>query len=238
MVQADEVKVKAQPGRGVKALLVFTAVVLSAAGTRHFSAASTTDLWRQVSAYLVLLQVPQGGLRLLVLADGARWIREWFARVKLRGAAMMLCWYHLLKRCEQLLSLSCRGREHREQVLAAIAGHLWEGRVDQAVNVLAARRGEMKNSKACDDLMAYLRDRKPYLPNYKARRDAGLWIASTRVEKLNDWAVSERCKGRGMAWTVEGVNALAALEMARRNNELEHWRNAAALPPWLPRPAA
>jgi hypothetical protein len=232
VVQADEVKVKAQPHTKQKMLLVFTAVVMTAVGAKHFSAATTPELWRQVGAYLAVLGVHQGRLRMLALADGAKWIRDWFEGLGLRGAAMVLCWWHLVKRCEQLLSMACRGREHREGVQAEVVGHLWEGRVDEAVAALAARRGEMKNQKAFDELLAYLKARRPYIPSYKARKEAGLWIASTRVEKLNDWSVSERCKGRGMSWTVEGVNALAALEMARRNNELTHWRRTDQLTAW------
>ncbi|MFI5460065.1 MAG: hypothetical protein ACHRXM_31995, partial [Isosphaerales bacterium] len=57
-----------------------------------------------------------------------------------------------------------------------------------------------------------------------------LWIASTRVEKFNDWAVSGRCKHQGMSWSPKGVLALAAMEAARRNGELNHWRQRRELP--------
>jgi hypothetical protein len=50
------------------------------------------------------------------------------------------------------------------------------------------------------------------------------------VEKYNDWAVSTRCKHRGMSWAPEGVLALAALEAARRNGELADWRRHRVLP--------
>ena len=41
------------------------------------------------------------------------------------------------------------------------------------------------------------------------------------MEKYNDWAVSARCKHQGMSWSPQGVLALAALEAARRNGELD-----------------
>ena len=46
----------------------------------------------------------------------------------------------------------------------------------------------------------------------------------------NDWAVSARCKHRGMSWSPQGVLALAALEAARRNGELDRWRQDGELP--------
>ena len=81
-----------------------------------------------------------------------------------------------------------------------------------------------------EELIGYLEKRRAYIPDYEQRQRAGLWIASTRVEKYNDWAVSARCKHQGMSWSPPGVLALAALEAARRNGELDDWRRDRALP--------
>lgn len=229
LVQADEVKVHAQASTGQKDLLVYTALVMLGAQVWHLSAASAQALQRQVAGLWATLGVHRGAYRLLFLADGARWIRNWFEGLPLAGKAMILCWFHLQKRCQQLLSMACRGRGHREQVEAVILDYLWHGRVTDAIEVLQSRRRAMKNTKALDDLTAYLEQRRPYIPNYEQRQAAGLWIASNRVEKFNDWAVSERCKHRGMAWA-QGVHALATLESARRNSELETWRATTQLP--------
>jgi hypothetical protein len=51
-----------------------------------------------------------------------------------------------------------------------------------------------------------------------------------RVEKFHDWAVSERCMHRGMSGSPQGVLALAAMEAARRNGELDRWRQDRELP--------
>ena len=83
-----------------------------------------------------------------------------------------------------------------------------------------------------DELVGYLESRRPYLADYAARREAGLWIASNRVEKFNDQAISVRCKHQGMAWTAEGVEALARLQAAQRNGELVHFRKRGELPAW------
>jgi hypothetical protein len=72
--------------------------------------------------------------------------------------------------------------------------------------------------------------RRESVPDYRKRQRAELWIASNRVEKYNDWAVSGRCKHQGMSWTPQGVLALAALVAARRNGEVDGWRRDRALP--------
>jgi hypothetical protein len=100
------------------------------------------------------------------------------------------------------------------------------------LEVLRSRSGEMKNIEALEKLIGYLEARRPYLPDYSARQRAGLWIASNRVEKFNDWSVSARCKHQGMEWTEAGVVALAVLEAARRNGNLPTWRAKRRLPAW------
>jgi hypothetical protein len=232
LVELDEVKVHAQAHTGRKEVLVFTALVMIAKRCWHLAAATTRELIFQVGALLAVLGVHRGQRHLLVLADGARWIREWFEGLGLRGATMIVCWWHLVKRCSQDLSRACYGREHRREVESAVLKALWHGRVDEALEVLRCRAGEMRNVEVLEDLISYLEVRRGYLPDYEARQRAGLWIASNRVEKFNDWSVSARCKHQGMEWTEVGVVALATLEAARRNGELSAWRAQHKLPAW------
>jgi len=236
LVELDEVKVHAQAQTGRKQIQALTAVVMIAGHCWHLAAATTQELTYQVGALLAVLGVHRGERRLLVLADGARWIRDWFEALGVEGGTMIVCWWHLVKRCGQDLSRACRGREHRRGIESAVLQALWHGRVDEALGVLRAHADEMKNREALEELIGYLEARRPYLPDYAARRRAGLWIASNRVEKFNDWSVSARCKHRGMEWTEAGVVSLAVLEAARRNRELPTWRAKHSLPAWtIPR---
>jgi len=109
-------------------------------------------------------------------------------------------------------------------------GQLWEGKVDAAIELLKGALEWVRNPAAVEELIAYLEQRRTYIPDYQQRQRAGLWIASTQVEKYNDWAVSARCKKQGMSWSPQGVLALAAMEATRRNGELDAWRRDRALP--------
>jgi hypothetical protein len=98
IVEPDEVKTKAQASTGRKEIWTYTAVVL-VAGLRYALADATTEgLWLQVAALLVELEVLRGGRRLLVLGDGASWIRTWFESLAIDPKAMIVCWWHLRKR--------------------------------------------------------------------------------------------------------------------------------------------
>src|SRR5512133_1735125 len=121
-------------------------------------------------------------------------------------------------------------RDRRRALERDLLGQLWEGKVDAAVDLLRGALEWVRDPQAVTDLIEYLAKRRAYLPDYQERKRAGLWIASTRVEKFNDWAVSGWCKHQGMSWSPRGVLALAALEAARRNGELDRWRQDRALP--------
>ena len=232
VVQPDGVITHAQARTRQKRLESYTAVVLLGGLTWHFAARSPQDLVVEVAGLLAALGVADGERKVLFLADGARWIRDWFEGLKVKGKGMLLCWYHLVKRVGQQLSLACRGRQHRREVEGPVLHHLWHGRLDEAVGLLRQAREQMKGAEALDELVGYLEARRPYLADYAARQEAGLWIASNRVEKFNDHAISARCKHQGMAWTPEGVEALARLQAARRNGELATFRKGGELPRW------
>ncbi len=230
IVEPDEVKTKAQPGTGRKEVWTYTAVVL-VAGWRHVVAEATAEgLWLQVGSLLMELGVLSGARRLLVLGDGASWLRSWFEGLGIAPKAMILCWWHLRKRCYESLSTAGGDKEQRRKFAKELLGLLWEGKVDAALESLRGGLPWVRTRSGIEDLVGYLEKRRAYIPDYQQRQREGLWIASTRVEKFNDWAVSERCKHRGMSWSPEGVLALAALEAARRNGELDHWRRGRELP--------
>ena len=86
------------------------------------------------------------------------------------------------------------------------------GKVDAAMELLRGALEWVNNPQAVEDLIGYLEKRRAFIPDTQERQRVGLWIASTRVEKFNDWAISARCKHRGMSWTPQGVLALAAIE--------------------------
>jgi hypothetical protein len=232
LMQADEVKTKAQGSCPEKELWFFTAVIMVGQMSYHVVAETTEELWEQSAALLHLLGISEGKRQLIVLADGARWIRNWFTSIDAPGKVMILCWYHLAKRVYQRLSAAGFAKQRREELEKELLGHLWRGRLDAALEVYARIRDEARNPRWVDDMVNYLKKRREYIPNYEARHQAGLWIASNRVEKWNDWAVSERCKRRGMSWVKKGVMALALRKAARHNGELDDWQKTRTLPDW------
>jgi hypothetical protein len=91
VVQPDGVITHAQAHTKQKRLQTYTAVVLLAGLSWQFAAASPQELIKEVAGLLAVLGVAEGKRRLLFLGDGARWIRDWFEGLGVKGKAMLLC---------------------------------------------------------------------------------------------------------------------------------------------------
>jgi hypothetical protein len=207
-----------------------TAKIVTPEGSRYLS--GTGDAF--LLLLTVFLQVCLGPhRRLLVIADGARWIRAWYASLATLGSqsCLLLDWYHLCHKCSELASMICRGSRAKKPLLKVVVGCLWQGQVTEAIAALEASRPAAKNVEKLDELIGYLHARAPYIPNYRARRRECRYIGSGHVEKTNDLLVAQRQKGQGMHWSLETSDALAALRTLMLNGGWEgYWRDRKVLP--------
>lgn len=156
---------------------------------------------------------------LLFLADGARWIRDFYARYlqHLPQAPMVLDWYHLRHKVYRLSSMICRSKKAKRHLLWHMAGFLWRGDVTAALKFLEDYRPLAKNAGVLDELITDLDARHDFIPNYQDRRRQRRFIGTAQVEKANDLIVARRQKNQGMHWSLETSDALAALKTLMLN---------------------
>jgi len=207
-----------------------TARIVTATGSRYLSGIGAAFL-RQL---LVVVQLALGPLgSLLLIADGARWIRSFFTETlgQIPRRTMLLDWHHLRQRCLELSSRICRNKTAKAQLLGQLYRRLWRGDVAAAVAVLEAQRSATKNETKLDELIGYLRAREPWIPNYRQRRIEQRYIGSGHVEKANDLIVARRQKNHGMQWSAATSDALAALRTLLLNGGWErYWQQREVLP--------
>jgi hypothetical protein len=207
-----------------------TACLSTAEGTRHLSGRGE-GLLQQVQALTQLCR--RGGQPLLLIADGARWIRTFFTEVLTTqpGASMILDWWHLRKKCGDLSSMICTGRSAKRAFLGPLVRRLWRGEVDAALAHVRAYRPKAKNREKLDELLAYLHERQACLPDYRQRRRLRRYIGSGQSEKDNDVLVARRQKGKGMRWSAQMSDSLAALQTVRLNRGWDtYWCDHTVLP--------
>ncbi|HEU5098684.1 MAG TPA: UPF0236 family protein [Roseiflexaceae bacterium] len=207
-----------------------TARLVTERGSRYLSGIGTTFLQRLHLGVLVCL----GPLSsLLLIADGARWIRTFFTDTlaAFTNKTMILDWQHLKQKCYELGSRICRGRLVKAHLLRRMYRRLWGGDVAGAIAVLETERPQTKNEAKLDELIAYLQARAGWIPNYRQRRIERKYIGSAHVEKANDLIVARRQKNRGMQWSEATSDALAALRTLMLNGGWErYWQQREVLP--------
>ena len=191
------------------------AYVLTAIGMRN--------AFKAVLAFLLANSLLSN--KLIFLTDGAKDIKSHIEAVfSFHGYSIILDWYHLKKKCMELLSMAIRGTDKRNQVLEKLLRFLWVGDVSGAKSYLAARPdSDIKNPKRLGELAAYLDRKGDSITCYALRDKLGLRNSSNPVEKANDLLVAGRQKHNGMAWSPQGSGALAAIEMIYQNNQADLW---------------
>jgi hypothetical protein len=228
----DDVEVR-RPERKGK-LYIRTARVATREGFRYLSGCGDAVLDQ---LYLLLLLCGGTHGLLTLLGDGARWIRTFFTErlTVFIHRELVLDWYHLLKKCYTLTSMICRGRKAKAVLMGRLIPHLWRGKVTEATDILQAYRPECRNEEKLDELIDYLTAREPYIVNYKERRAQRIYIGSGHAEKACDLIVSRRQKHKGMHWSEETADGLAALKTLVLNNGWDlYWQERKVLPLAVP----
>ena len=218
----DEVVVKGRPkGSRVKE---YTARIATAEGFWYVSGQGKS-FRRKVLAALRRLKMQIE--RLIVIADGASWIRDFYSTdlALIALSELILDWYHLQKKCHQLLSMVCRGRKVRKEVEEQLRPLLWRGDVETACQLLEALRLQACNEKKLDELIGYLTKHRAEIPNYDQRRANCQFNGAGMVEKENDLLVSRRQKRRGMQWIPNGADMICALRTLWFNGQWNAYWN-------------
>ncbi len=137
---------------------------------------------------------------------------------------IILDWYHLKKKCFELLSMALCGSKIRNEVLNDILPLLWHGLVDETVCYLNCIENKMvKNTTELEHLISYLKKNTPMIPAYSVRKEIGLTNSSNRGEKANELLVAHRQKNNGMSWSKSGSISLASITALSKNKEHERW---------------
>jgi hypothetical protein len=111
------------------------------------------------------LGVLRGARRLLVLGDGAAWIRTWFEWLGICSQAMVLCWWHLRKRGYESMRSAGGPKDRRRAFENELLGQLWKGAVDAAIGLRREASEWVRNSASVEELIGYLEKRRASIPD-------------------------------------------------------------------------
>lgn len=241
-VSIDEVGVKHQKdsrkpdaAKGAKYVEHTVAHIQQGQSVYVLTASSMKTAMKSVLAFLLF-----NGLlhhKLVFFTDGARNIKKSINELfSFHPFTVILDWFHLKKKCQELLSMALKGKDVRNNILEKLLRILWVGDVKSAINYLESLPSSaIRNQKWLEEQIGYLKRKEPGIVCYAARATLRLRNSSNPVEKENDLLVAQRQKHNGMAWSQHGSCALAAIEMVFHNSLEDAWFQQGQVPFLLPK---
>ena len=157
-------------------------------------------------------------LNLVAITDGARNIRLLFEQVFDQPVTLILDWYHLRKKCYELMSMIAWNKADKENHIQIILAHLWQGQTNDALAYLKTKV-LVRNQIKFEELLTYLRKHSSEIINYEKRQLAGKTIGSGRMEKGVDQTIGHRQKRKGLSWRDLGSRALGLLKIVELNQQ-------------------
>jgi Uncharacterised protein family (UPF0236) len=179
---------------------------------------------QQVQEYIVAhYSGRSAALPVVAISDGARTIRCQLERLFGQAVPLILEWYHLEKKMWDLMSMIARSKAEKESHVHTLLGHLWRGRVTEALTYLRTAV-VAKNTEQLTALITYLEKHLTEIIDYERRQRTGKVMGSGRIEKGVDQVIGVRQKGKGISWSSVGSKALGILKVVELNGQWEqHW---------------
>lgn len=162
---------------------------------------------------------------LVFFIDGARDLKNAIMDMYgWRPYKIILDWFHLEKKCKELLSMGIKGKLVKAVVQTKLLSYLWLGEVDRAIEYLSnLDANSIKDKKKVTDLIGYFNRNSNNIPCYALRKELGLKTSSNSVEKANDNIVATRQKHNGTSWSKCGSVSLASVTTMFKNKESDNW---------------
>jgi hypothetical protein len=175
-------------------------------------------------AFLPLLWVAMLRLRfdqakvLVVLSDGAHWIRDLFLHLPMAAKPILILdFYHVVLRVrETLRAVHGDGSEEYKRLSECWIGSIRAGHAEYVLNDLKELAAKHESARELAGYITNNLDRMKY-DQWEAR---GLQISSAPVESANYHVTGARLKQQGMRWTRKAANEMATLRADQANG---HW---------------
>lgn len=174
-------------------------------------------------------------LNFVAITDGARNIRLRLWNMFGKDVPIILDWYHLKKKVNELMSMMGLLKSVKETHIKFILSFLWEGDLHQALLYIEKEINPPKSRiKHQEHLLKYLEKHENEIINYKKRQSAGkvivpIAIGTGMAENAVFQVIGRRQKNQASAWTTSGSKGLAVLKVLQLNGQWsKYWNNKKA----------
>ncbi len=157
---------------------------------------------------------------LVALADGARWIWDYWTRFY-PEARQILDYFHAIEKIGVWAALVFKDEKQKKDWMDYSESLLLNDQVGELIVQIQNMDCESNPSIKQAQLVTYLTSNQARM-SYKTFLDAGLFIGSGAIEAANKEVIQKRFKLAGQRWTREGLQQVANLRVAYKSNQ---WQN-------------
>ena len=217
----------------------------------YITAPTVDEALKRVLAFLLVTGFI--GRKLVFFTDGAKNLQLAIDRLfSFVEHKLIIDWYHIAKRCSQLLSQAFTGLISQKRGLKRrFLCFIWHGDIDGILALLCAIKSQdkqkiiellypdhqadssddkeklyipkVKNEAKLTEFINYLGNKESLMTCYSVRAYLKCKVSSNMAEKANDILVAHRQKKKAMSWSQDGSSGMATLKAFMKNGDLNNW---------------
>ena len=228
-LMADGVGVQLQGDAGTRECKVGACFMQKGEGLKQIACFCT---WKRINAFrqtlhYLLLRIFFLSSSVVIISDGARWIRNLRKRIPcLKRAKWILDWFHLYNRVINLM-IKLDLEPETEQAKHILSLY-WFGRSKEALSAInnIPLSSDLEIAKEQKEVIrkhkTYIHNQREGIINYQAFKMKGYLVGSGAIEKINDLLIKNRMvRQKRMQWGLEGGESMMQLLAAKWNGRLD-----------------
>ena len=167
--------------------------------------------------------------RVVVLADGARWIKN-LVQMHFPEATFIIDLYHARQHVSELCKILFVGNEKKiVQQRMRWWTDLDDGKVEKIIHQAQPYLPEDPDTKKRVEIEIHYLEKNAESMRYAEFRAQGLFVGSGVVEAGCKTLIGQRLKQSGMEWSVRGANAIISLRCILTSGRFEDYRESRAV---------
>ncbi len=160
-----------------------------------------------------------GKKQLVALADGARWIWQYWDTFH-PEAIQILDFYHVVEKIGQWASLLFTDPAKQQEWMDLQEQYLLTNQAREVIDAITSFTCQGEKKKLQDQLLTYLKNNLDRM-HYQTYREKGYHIGSGAIEAAHRNVIQKRLKLSGQRWTAQGLQQVANLRVAYLSNQWE-----------------
>jgi hypothetical protein len=159
-----------------------------------------------------------GAINLVLIADGAKWFWDWVS-IYYPQAIQILDYYHCKEHLCEFARLAFKDERQKEKWIKVQDELFFKDKIKKVITNIKTVMGLSGDAFKCQQKIITYFENNSTRMFYGTYRNKGLLIGSGPIESAHRNVIQERLKLSGQRWSKKGIQQIANLRIAFKNNE-------------------